>query len=299
MTNEPRRVDRGADDLVAGAFVAGIGSPVSIDSSTADMPSTTTPSTGTLSPGRTRSRSPGRTIAARRPPRPRHGSAGRRRLQADEPADRPGRAALGAGLEPLPEQDQAQDDRRRVEVGLRVQAGRVDDLGHRRHEHGVAPRGARPDRHQGVHRGPAVPAGAPGGAIEAAAGPELDEGRRDQDQLVDVHHRHDGLRREHQDHEHERRADRDQRLEQRLALGALALQVLRRELQLQARSPGRSVGAGGGLRPDLVAGGLDGLDQLVAAGDGRVDADGRLLGREVDRGFLDARRLLRESARCD
>ena len=117
-------------------------------------------------------------------------AAGGRRLQADEAADRPGRAALGAGLEPLPEQDQAQDDRRRVEVGLGVQPGRVDDLRPQGHEHGVAPGGARADRHQGVHRGPAVPARAPGGPVEAAARPELDERRGDQDQLVDVHHRH-------------------------------------------------------------------------------------------------------------
>ena len=40
------------------AFSTGIGSPVTIDSSTALAPSSTTPSTGTFSPGRTRSRSP-------------------------------------------------------------------------------------------------------------------------------------------------------------------------------------------------------------------------------------------------
>ena len=39
-------------------LVTGIGSPVSIDSSTALLPSATTPSTGTFSPGRTRSMSP-------------------------------------------------------------------------------------------------------------------------------------------------------------------------------------------------------------------------------------------------
>ncbi len=41
----------------------GIGSPVSIDSSNAELPSTTMPSTGTFSPGRTRTRSPARTAA--------------------------------------------------------------------------------------------------------------------------------------------------------------------------------------------------------------------------------------------
>ena len=39
-------------------FSTGMGSPVTIDSSTALLPSTTAPSTGTFSPGRTRSRSP-------------------------------------------------------------------------------------------------------------------------------------------------------------------------------------------------------------------------------------------------
>ena len=52
-------VDRAADDASRPAsFSTGIGSPVSIDSSTALAPSSTTPSTGTFSPGRTRRRSP-------------------------------------------------------------------------------------------------------------------------------------------------------------------------------------------------------------------------------------------------
>jgi len=37
------------------SFVTGIDSPVTIDSSNAERPSTMTPSTGTFSPGRTRS----------------------------------------------------------------------------------------------------------------------------------------------------------------------------------------------------------------------------------------------------
>ena len=41
-----------------GRLVTGMGSPVNIDSSTALLPSVTAPSTGTFSPGRTRSRSP-------------------------------------------------------------------------------------------------------------------------------------------------------------------------------------------------------------------------------------------------
>ena len=44
-----------------GPFSTGIGSPVSIDSSTALVPATTSPSTGSPSPGRTTITSPGRT----------------------------------------------------------------------------------------------------------------------------------------------------------------------------------------------------------------------------------------------
>ena len=47
-----------------GPTATGIGSPVSIDASTADPPSTTTPSTGMRSPGRTRSRSPTATASS-------------------------------------------------------------------------------------------------------------------------------------------------------------------------------------------------------------------------------------------
>ena len=51
-------VDRAAGDSIAGYFLTGIGSPVIIDSSMLVLPSITRPSTGTFSPGRTRSRSP-------------------------------------------------------------------------------------------------------------------------------------------------------------------------------------------------------------------------------------------------
>jgi hypothetical protein len=46
-----------------GAFSTGRLSPVSMLSSRAERPSTTTPSTGTFSPGRTRTRSPTRTAS--------------------------------------------------------------------------------------------------------------------------------------------------------------------------------------------------------------------------------------------
>ena len=44
--------------LAPGALVTGMDSPVIMDSSTAERPSITSPSTGTFSPGRTRRRSP-------------------------------------------------------------------------------------------------------------------------------------------------------------------------------------------------------------------------------------------------
>ena len=47
-----------------GPFSTGMGSPVTMDSSTALLPSRTTPSTGTFSPGRTRRVSPARTSAS-------------------------------------------------------------------------------------------------------------------------------------------------------------------------------------------------------------------------------------------
>ena len=57
-----------------GPFSSGRDSPVIMLSSTAEKPSVTTPSTGTLSPGRTRSLSPGRTASSgtsASPPSPR------------------------------------------------------------------------------------------------------------------------------------------------------------------------------------------------------------------------------------
>ena len=52
-------VERAADDALRPvSLVTGINSPVTIDSSSDERPSSTTPSTGTLSPGRTRKRSP-------------------------------------------------------------------------------------------------------------------------------------------------------------------------------------------------------------------------------------------------
>ena len=58
MTSAPLVLMVAPISLSPGLLVTGIGSPVSIDSSTALLPSSTTPSTGTFSPGRMRSASP-------------------------------------------------------------------------------------------------------------------------------------------------------------------------------------------------------------------------------------------------
>ena len=107
------RIERGADDLVADAFRTGSDSPVSIDSSSGRA-STMTPSTGTFSPGRTRTRSPAWTslegdvhLAAVA-----HDARGAR-LEPGEAAHRAGGLGLGARLEPAPEEDEADDRRRR------------------------------------------------------------------------------------------------------------------------------------------------------------------------------------------
>ena len=100
-------------------FSTGIGSPVSIDSSTALSPSITTPSTGTLLAGphaqpiahaRPRSSATSSsTPPSREPPR------GLRR-EAEQRADRAGGVAARAQLEHLPEQHQRRDDRGGLEI---------------------------------------------------------------------------------------------------------------------------------------------------------------------------------------
>ena len=108
-----------------GPTSTGIGSPVSIDRSTLEPPSTTEPSTGTVSPGRTRSRSPtataSRATSRSSPPTTSRAVFG---LEPDEPPDRAGCPDLGPGLQPPAEQDEPDDDGRRVEVGDGLDAGR-------------------------------------------------------------------------------------------------------------------------------------------------------------------------------
>jgi hypothetical protein len=64
MTSDPVPFTVPAVTGSPAVFSTGMGSPVSMASSTELRPSTTTPSTGTLSPGRTRRRSPGFTCSS-------------------------------------------------------------------------------------------------------------------------------------------------------------------------------------------------------------------------------------------
>ena len=61
MTKPPLALTVPPTTRSPGLFGTGSGSPVTIDSSTFEEPSTTLPSTGIFSPGRTRNRSPTRT----------------------------------------------------------------------------------------------------------------------------------------------------------------------------------------------------------------------------------------------
>ena len=141
MTNVPVVLSVAPMTSSPGPLATGIGSPVSSDSSTAEAPSTTSPSTGILSPGRTRSRSPTATVSSgdldvarrRRPAGPSSAPGPTSRRMAPDGPD------LGARLEPPAEQHEPDDDRRGVEVGERLEAGRLHDRRPERHDDAVAP----------------------------------------------------------------------------------------------------------------------------------------------------------------
>ena len=119
MTKAAGLVDRAADHLVARrSWRRASDSPVTRDSSTLLLPSTISPSTGTLSPGRTRSRSPATTtskatssilaVVA-------HAQRGLRR-EIEQCADGATRPLAGPEFQDLTEQDQHGDHGRRFEI---------------------------------------------------------------------------------------------------------------------------------------------------------------------------------------
>ena len=275
-----------------GPFWTGIASPVSIDSFTADAPSTTTPSSGTFSPGRTRTRSP-TTTACRAtsdstPPRT------TRALWAWSPTRRliaPVVWPLARASSHRPEQDQADDDRRAVEIRLRMQTGLVDDLREQRHEDAVGPGGAGSHGHQRVHVGRAV-AGRPDcGDVEAATGPDLDDRRRQERQPVDRLHRDDGLGPEHRGHDRQGDGDGCGGADEQATLlvpskGFVRLQLDREGFVLGIR---RDFGA------DVVAGRFNRRDELIATDPNRVHEDGRPFRGQVHGGLEHAVRPGEES----
>ena len=114
-------------------LLTGIGSPVSMDSSTADEPSATTPSTGIFSPERTRTRSPGTTSAigtsTSRPSRTTRAVLGWRpiSLRTASPV-----WPLARASSILPNRIRVMIERRRVEVERLAEAGVLERL---REEH--------------------------------------------------------------------------------------------------------------------------------------------------------------------
>ena len=116
-TQAPAGVDRRARDLVAGPTSTGTDSPVSRLMSTAERPSSTTPSVATFSPGRTRKPSPTFELLDRRSVRP---SSERDLLGAEleQRLQRGAGAALGARLEVAAGEDERGDDRGGLEVDV-------------------------------------------------------------------------------------------------------------------------------------------------------------------------------------
>ena len=107
------------------ATSTGTDSPVSSDWSTADSPSTTTPSVAIFSPGRTTNRSPTRSSVDRDEHLVAVAQHARLlRAELEQLADRLRRAALRARLEVAAEQDQRRDDGGDLEVGVGRRARR-------------------------------------------------------------------------------------------------------------------------------------------------------------------------------
>ena len=162
-----------------GVFSTGIGSPVTIDSSTALVPSRTTPSTGTRSPGRTRRRSPGCTWSSGTSSSLPSGATppGGLRRQTEQRADGPRGGAARAQLEHLAEQDERGDHRRRLEVDgghAAVPHAVGQRAGDQHGEDAVAEGGARAEGDQGEHVEAAGPDRLPGAHEERPAAPEHD-----------------------------------------------------------------------------------------------------------------------------
>ena len=160
-----------------GPFSTGIDSPVNMASSTAERPSSTTPSTGIFSPGRTTTTSPARTdstgTSSSTSPADNARSLG---LKPHQLLHGVGGLPLGPGLEEAAKQDKTDDDHRRLVVDGGLETGAGDALEEARKERHrrriqVRDRGAHGD--QRVHVGGAVPGRRPRPPVELTARPHL------------------------------------------------------------------------------------------------------------------------------
>ena len=160
---------------------------MSIEASTAEVPSTTTPSVAIFSPGRTTNRSPtaswstgirtSRAVAQ-------HGDV--LGAQLEQGPQRRAGPPLGAGLEVAAGQDEGGDPGGGLEVDVAgavgARDGELERVRHAGHAGGAeeqrvqrpAERGERAERDQGVHGGGAVPQVGPGGPVERPAAPDDD-----------------------------------------------------------------------------------------------------------------------------
>ena len=150
----------------------------------------TTPSTGTRSPGRTRTQVADDDLVDRdlalAAVAQHAGGVG---AQLEERLHRSGRLALGARLEPAAEEDEADDHGRRVEVGLMAEPGAMTTFGQQRDEQRVAVcrQGAHGDER--VHVRLEMASAAQCGDQEAPAEHELDDRGGDEEPAIDVDHR--------------------------------------------------------------------------------------------------------------
>ena len=155
-----------------GPLSAGMLSPVIMDSSTADVPSTTTASTGILSPGLTSSVSPTPTrstgTSASEPSS--FTPAGHGGLEVHELPHGGRGPALRRVLQKAARQHQGDYDGRGVEVDPRGRKEAGDEGDHR----GVRPRGRGAERDEGVHVPHPAPDAVVGPPVEPPPDDELD-----------------------------------------------------------------------------------------------------------------------------
>ena len=219
-------------------------SPVSMLSSTAVAPSVTTPSTGTFSPGRTRTRSPTTTCSTGTST-----SAPSRSTRAVFGAS-PTRAVIAAAVCFLALASIHRPIRTSARMTSEVSKYTCSGSPHRSaaagpqgDEGAVAVGDAGAERDEGVHVGRAVPGGGPGGAVDVRAGPELHDGGDDEDRRHQPVHRVQVQRHVHQHHQAQTGGE-----------GDLPLALERGQLRVVAVVPARSasalsVGRFGGLGP--------------------------------------------------